>query len=141
LAPVHTTIHSPTEISKKLASLKVKEIQKLIGRKLTIKERISLLVLKHSFNQKIKEDKQGSTAFGFGIAALAMLIIGLFVPYVILGSLVAAILAIVLGSVEKKRDRSDRKAQAAVLLGWITLGVIALLLIVAAIVVAAWTWY
>src|SRR5258705_5571 len=61
--------------------------------------------------------------------------------YEILGALVAAIFAIVMGSMASKQDRSDKKAHAAKLLGWITLGLIALLLILAAIIVATFSWY
>jgi hypothetical protein len=67
-----------------------------------------------------------------------MLILGLFIPYVILGALVAAILAIVLGSVARNQDPSNKKAYAAVLLGWITLGAIGLLLILILIALSAW---
>jgi len=111
-----------------------------VGRKLTLKEKVSLLILKHTSSKKA-ESKQGSTAFVFGIAALALFFIGLFVPYVILGAILFSILAIVLGSVAKHQDSSDKKARAAVLLGWITLGATALLLIAAVIVFASGAWY
>ena len=125
-------------IYKKIASLKIRDIQKLAGRKLTLKEKISFLILKHKLKQQA-DDKQnkGQTAFVFGIVGLGLLIVGLFVPYVILGALVSAILAIVSGSVAKKQDPSDKKAHAGKLLGWITLGLIALLIILVAVVIAA----
>jgi len=69
-----------------------------------------------------------------------LLLLGLFFPYVILGALVAAILAIILGSNAKRLDSSDSKARAAVLLGWITLGAIALLLIIATIYFTSGAW-
>jgi len=123
-----------------LTSLKIKEVQKLAGRRLTFKEKVSLFILKHPSSRKA-ESKQGSTAFVFGIAGLALFFIGLFVPYVMLGAILFAILAIVLGSVAKNQDSSDKKARAAVLLGWITLGATALLLIIAAIAFASGAWY
>lgn len=135
---IHPVDHS-TEVYKKLASLKIKEIQKLIGRKLTLKEKISLLILKHT-TRKATQSKKGNTALIFGIVGIGLLIIGLFVPFVLLASIAGAIVAIILGSNAKKIDPSDGKARAAVLLGWITLGAIALLLILAAIVVASWGW-
>lgn len=165
---------TPVEILyEKIASMKVKDIQILIGRKLTIKERIGFWLLqqkiKHEqkkglgpvtflqLKQKIEnglnkegplkkkkrhaEASQGQTAFVIAIAAAALLVIGLFVPYVILGALVASIFAIVMGSVAYKQNRSDKKAHAAKLLGWITLGLIAFLFLLAVIVVATWAWY
>ena len=137
--PDNTTIYLAEEAYKKLTSLKIKEIQKLIGRKLTLKEKISLLILKHT-TRKATQSKKGNTALIFGIVGIGLLIIGLFVPFVLLASIAGAIVAIILGSNAKKIDPSDGKARAAVLLGWITLGAIALLLILAAIVVASWGW-
>jgi hypothetical protein len=135
--PGSTTIYPPGEVYKKLTSLKIKEVQKLIGRKLTFKEKISFLVLKHTY-RKPAQTKKGNTAFIFGLVGLGLLVIGLFVPFVILGSIAAAIVAIILGSNAKRLDPSDGKARGAVLMGWITIGAIALLLILAAIVVASW---
>jgi len=134
-----STIKPPGMAYEKLASLKTKEIQKIIGRKLTFKEKISLLVLKHTF-KKEAQTKKGNTALIFGIVGVGLLLIGLFVPFVILGAIAAAIVAIVLGSSAKRLDPSDGKAQAGVLLGWITLGAIALLLIIATIVIASAGW-
>ena len=135
--PVNAPVDHSKEALQKLASLKVKEIQKLIGRKLTLKERVSLWILKHT-PAKPAESKKGNTALIFGIVGMGLLLIGLFVPFVVLGAIPAAIVAIILGSNAKKLDASDGKARAAVLLGWITLGAIALLLILAAIVLASW---
>jgi hypothetical protein len=138
-SPSNTTIKPSEDVFKKLTSLKTKEVQKLIGRKLTFKEKISLLVLKHTF-KKEAQTKKGNTALVFGIVGLALLLIGLFVPFVILGAIVAAIIAVVLGSNAKKQDSSGSKARTAVLLGWITLGATALLLILATIVIASAGW-
>ncbi len=123
---------------KKISTLKIRDIQKLTGKKLSLKQRIAFLVLKHQFRRQA-DDKQnpGQTAFIIGIVGLGLLILGLFVPYVILGSIFASILAIVLGSSAQKKDPADRKAHAAKLLGWITLGVTLIALIIAVIIVAA----
>jgi cytochrome c-type biogenesis protein CcmH/NrfG len=140
---------NPTPVEnlyKKIASLKIKDIQKLTGKKFTLKEKIAILILKHKIKRQQKraarEEKksEGQTAFTFGIIALVLLIAGLFLPYVILGSLIAAIIAIVTGSMAKKKDPNDRKAHAGKLMGWITLGLIALLLALAVALLAAWGW-
>ncbi|MEP7372550.1 MAG: hypothetical protein ABI675_04125 [Chitinophagaceae bacterium] len=132
-----TTVIPDGYLFKKMATLKIKDIQKIAGRKLTLKEKIGFIILKHKIkHQSKKNQKQGDAAFILGIAGLGLFIIGLFVPVLLLGSLVAAIAAVVTGSVAK--DPSNKKAHAGKLLGWITLGLLALLLILAAIVVAAW---
>jgi hypothetical protein len=137
-SPAIKTVHD-SEVYKKLATLKIKDIQKLAGRKLTLKEKIGFVILKHKIKRQSKSSqKQGETALIFGIAGLGLFIIGLFVPVLLLGSLIAAIVAVITGSVAK--DPSNRKARAGKLLGWITLGLLALLLILAAIVAASWAW-
>ena len=126
-------------IYKKITTLKIKDIQKIAGRKLTLKEKIGFIILKHKIKRQSKSSqKQGETALIFGIAALGLFIIGLFAPILLLGSLIAAIVAVVTGSVAK--DPSNRKARAGKLLGWITLGLIALLVIVAVIALASLSW-
>lgn len=139
--PVSTTIYPPEEAYKKLTSLKIKDVQKLIGRKLTFKEKVSLLILKHTPKKKAQGSSKGSTALGFGIAALALILLGLFVPYIILLSIPAAILAIVLGNKAKKQDPSDKKAQTGVIMGWIAVGAIAIIVVAAVIVASTGAWY
>ena len=148
----------------KIASLKIKDIQKLTGRKMTFKEKITFWLVKQqikhksdkgivgSLFRKLSEKKtngksdsekgdgatsKGQTAFVFGLVAVGLLILGLFTGYALIGSLVSAILAIVLGSIAKKENPSDNKAGVAKLLGWITLGLIALLFILVAIAFAS----
>ncbi len=123
----------------RILSLKVRDIQKMTGKKMSLKEKIGFGLLKHKLKKKYRsETSKGESALIFGVAALGLLIIGFFVPYVILGSLVASILAIVVGSVAKKQNPDDRKAHAGKLLGWITLGLIALLFTLVAIILASW---
>ena len=125
-------IYSNETLPKKMPSLKVKDLERVAGRKLTIKEKISFLILKKKTrNQDAAPRSRGKTALIFGIAGAALLIIGFFAPYAILGSLVASIVAIVLGSSAAKKDPNDRKAHSAKLLGWITLGIIIVLMALA----------
>lgn len=138
ISPVKKT-YSDDVLLKKISSLKVKDLEKLAGRKFTLKEKIALLILKKKLkHQDDANSSQGKTALTVGIVGAGLLIIGLFVPYVILGSLVAAIVAIVMGSSAAKKDQNDRKAHSAKLLGWITLGLIAFLILLAAVVIASW---
>jgi hypothetical protein len=128
------------EIYKKLTSLKVSEVQKMLGRKLTFKEKVSFVILKHASARKAQSNK-GSTALGFGIAGLAILLMGLFVPFLIWLALPVGILAIVLGNKAKRQDPSDKKAHTAVTLGWVTVGVFTLVLIAAVIILSSNDWY
>jgi len=150
-SPVHSSalttpvdkIASNEIFLKKIASLHIKDLQKLAGRKFSLKEKISFLILKKSLKHKSGGTQgQGQTAFILGIAALAMLVIGLFVFPVLVGSLVASILAIVFGSVASKKDPSDKKANMGKLFGWITLVLIALLAILVVVVwVSFWSQF
>lgn len=130
----------PVEVLyQKIASMKIRDIQQKLGRKLSFKEKISFLLLKHQAKHPAKADNnKGQTALTFGIAGLVLFVVGLFVPFVLIGSLVAAILAVVTGSVAKRENPKDSKAHAGKLLGWLTLGLIALLFLLAAIVIASW---
>jgi len=129
----------PSEIFlKKILSSKIKDLQKLAGRKFSLKEKIAFLVLRKKLNHKSdKTTSKGQTALIFGIGGLVLLVIGLFVPFVLIGSLAASIIAIVVGSSAVKKDPSDSKARSGRLLGWITLGLLVFLTILAVIVVVA----
>ena len=154
-------------VLEKIASYKIKKLQQIIGRNFTLKEKFSFWILKfqlkHSKNNSLAkrlvnnlinkkaiskrrtgnlEDTgtKGQTAFVFGFIAVGLLVAGLFIPYVILGSLVSAILAIAIGTVASKKDPSDGKARAGKLMGWITLGLIALLIILAVALISSWGW-
>lgn len=153
---------------EKMASYKIRDIQRFAGRKLTLKEKVSFWVLKghikHSDNNNLARNlanklfkkkafrkgnsgnpedskSKGQTAFVFGLVSVGLLIAGLFIPYVILGSLVSAALAIALGTIAYKKDPSDGKAKAGKLLGWITLGLFALLLIIVLIALSNSSWW
>lgn len=165
IIPVNNTTDPVYMVMEKISSLKVKDAEKMAGRKFTLKERIGFVLLKKQIRnykkngntptlfqklvlkkaeKKLNKGKKnepgskGQSAMVFGIAAIVTLIIALFIPYVIFASLIASILAIVLGSVAKKENPQDTKAGVGKLLGWITLGLIALLVIAAAIVLASW---
>ena len=136
---VNVTLIPPGAVYKKLISMKPRDIQKMTGKKMSLKEKVAFGILKVKLKKQYNnKSSQGQTALIFGIAGLALFVVGLFVPYVILGALIAAIVAIVVGSSAKKKNPDDTKAHAGKLLGWITLGLIALLLVLAAIVAAAW---
>jgi hypothetical protein len=126
----------PVTQSINIKSLKVKDMENILGRKMTVKEKVKFFIAK-----KIgfaETGSSGQTAMIFGIAGAALFIIGLFVPYVLIGAIAAGITAVVLGSVAHKRNPEDRKAYAGKLLGWITIGGIVILSILALILLATW---
>jgi hypothetical protein len=126
-----------------MQQLSTNVIEQRLGRKLRFREKMALKVYKWKFKHanlgpETKGSKAGKSSFALGIAGVGLFVLGLFVPYVIIGSLVAAILAVVIGSPAYKADPSDKKAHSGKLMGWITIGLIALIFIVAAIVVSSW---
>lgn len=119
-----------------IADIKIIEIEKTIGRKLKLKEKIAFKIVKWKIKHELKIGKQddskdkGKTAMLFGIIAISSLLI----PYIgILISLVFSILALVFGYKAKKLNPTDKKAKTAIILGWIAVG---LYLLAAAIVIA-----
>jgi hypothetical protein len=145
----------------KFASMNLKQAQQALGRKFTLKEKMGFLVLKQQVKRAHKKGfektllyrsvqkrkaregtpgSKGQTALVFGIAALGLLVIGLFVPYVIIVSPIAAIIAIISGSVARKQDPKDNNAMIGKLLGWISLGLFAILIIAVAIALSNGFW-
>ena len=85
-----------------------------------------------------KADRQASSALTFGIVALGTLIIGLFVPYLILASIPTAIIAIVLGKQAVIGGTNfPEKAKLGKTFGLVSLYGFAFLALLAAIVLAS----
>lgn len=133
------TLTDPNPPRKTIQSLRIRDVQQLIGRKLTLKEKISFKILQWKMKKgkkltlnKSKSDK-GTVALVLGIAALVFL----FLPFVVLLSLPAAILAIVLGNDVKKTDPDSKNAKVAVILGWVAIGLFITALVVALVVLTS----
>lgn len=138
--PIHqnrnnvTVIQPDVSILKhKLQNLSLKEYKKLKGGKISFKEKVSFLFMKHYLKKKTEKNNKGQLAFTFGLIAIGSVVLGLFVPYLFLISIITAILAIVYGTLAPK---DDSKAKTGKLLGWLSLSLMALFLIIAAIVLA-----
>jgi hypothetical protein len=124
---------------KSIATMKLKDFQKLIGRKLTLKEKIAFFVFKHKMRHQHGDGvTQGKTSFILGLVGLIFLAMGFAVPVLFFGALVLSILAIVTGSTASRKDSDNREARMGKLLGWITLGVLSLLAILIIVLVATW---
>lgn len=134
---------------KDLLKMKVKDIEKLSGRKLTLKEKIAFLILK----LKLKKNKDffnpensssaGNTALILGILAL---IFALIPWYTLILAIPLGILAITKGSKARRAGGADaRKGNAGKILGFIALGILLfwlLLLLVIVIIFSSifWGW-
>lgn len=127
-----------TTLFTRISTLKEKDLRKQLGRKLTIKEKVAFFFLKKKAKKLAKEEsKSGESAFVAGLIAIGLLVTGLFFPPLLIGSLVAAIVAVSSGSKALKLDRGNKKARTGRLLGWITIicliGLVILTLIALAI--------
>lgn len=127
---------------EELASMKIKEVEKIVGRKLSLKEKIVFKIAQHRIKKALKGQgnappSKGQTAFIISLIGLCLLI----VPYAGIASLPLAIVGLVLGANAKKENPDDRKAQTAIILSIVTLGLIVLaILFVIAILASGGFW-
>lgn len=126
--------------------LRARNIEKISGRKLSLKERIALTVLRLKLNKhfgkhalKKTDSDKGQLAMILGIAGL----VALLIPFGALLSLPCAIAALIIGYSARRRDPSNRKAQTGIVLGWVTIGlfVLALLIVIAVLASGSFLWY
>ena len=124
-----------------LTTLSVQDIKKLVGRRLTFKERLALKLYKHHpkwFQQNVEDStnekrqtKKALWAKWLGIGSL----VGLLIPGVNILSFPAAIVALILGidTINKVKDKSN--SRQGIIFGSITLAlfIIAILLVLAII--------
>ena len=134
----------PGDPLQQFAALSLKEVQKLAGRKLTLKEKIAVKVFQWKIRKGLypvgkeeeKKDK-GKTAMIFGIVGLGALLI----PIPVIGGLAAivcTVLALVLGYQARKENPDDKKAKTAIILGWVTVGLFLLAVAIVIAVLASW---
>ena len=138
-------VTAPTLVFPDISTMKIKEVQQLLGRKMKLKEKIAFKVfqwkLKKGFVVKKEEGKKdkGKTAMILGIIGLASLLI----PYLSIIAIPCMILALVFGYQAKKENPDDSKAKTAIILGWIGIGLIVLALILVIAILASlggWGW-
>lgn len=126
-------------IPEKFASMKVREIEKIAGRKFSLKEKIAIKILQYKTKKELKKGDESSSK---GKIAMILSIIGLaliFVPYGILASVPLAILAILLGSKAVKENPQDKQAKAGRIMGFLTLGLFVVALFISLIFLAAFS--
>ncbi len=121
----------------RICNWKEKDLRKQLGRKLTVKEKVAFFFLKKKARKMTKEEgKTGENAFVAGLLAVGLFLTGLLFPPLLIGSFIAAIVAIASGSKALKLDPGNKKAKTGRLLGWITLFTFVLLLIAALVIIA-----
>jgi hypothetical protein len=142
--PGRTKVQSIENSLSNILSLKIKDLEKITGKKLSLKEKIELKLLKFTLNKRLRkiglqkeETNKGQLALIFGIIGLASLLI----PYVALIALPCAIIAIVLGYSARREDPNNKKAKTAIVLGWVTIGIFIVALIIAVAILATFAWY
>jgi hypothetical protein len=127
---------------EQLATMKPKEAEKILGKKMTLREKLALKIAQGKLKKALKSNEEGKSSKGqtamiLGIIGIACIVI----PYGILASIPLGILAIVLGSQAKRENKNDSKAQTGIILGIVTLGLVGLAIILVAIWLASWGWY
>jgi hypothetical protein len=134
---VSTLQNDPAPMDR-LVKMKIKEVEKLLGRKMSLKEKLAFKIAQLKLKKESKskaEDKssKGQTAFILSLIGLCLLI----VPYAFLASLPLAIIGLVMGSQAKKENPDDGKAKTAIILSLVTLGLIALAVLLAIAIIAS----
>ncbi|MEO7924922.1 MAG: hypothetical protein ABIR30_14660 [Chitinophagaceae bacterium] len=139
----HTiTPQAPVLSTFDLSTVKIKTLEKLLGRKLKFKEKIAVKVYQWkikkgvAFRKEETKGDKGKTAMILGIVSIATL----FIPYANIASLPCAILAIIFGNQARKVNPKDSKAMTGVILGWVTIGIIILAIALLIILLSSWTW-
>lgn len=123
-------IITPAESFPDITTLKIKQIEKLLNRKLKLKEKLAIKFYQWKIKKNIQLVKvrdykdKGKTALTFGIIGLVSLLLFPVGFFGLLPAFVFGLAAIMLGKKAKKEKPDDKKAKTAVILGWITLGII-----------------
>ena len=134
--PVATTIGTETPVVYPMATQEVHQ------KKMNFLQRLMVKLAVKKFKKAAdtdKADRQASSALTFGIVALGTLIIGLFVPYLILAAIPTGIVAMVLGKQALIGGTNyPEKAKLGKTFGLVSLIGLAFILLLAAILVASW---
>ncbi len=134
-----------TGLSINPSDLSARDLEKMTGIKLSLKEKVLWGIYKKKLSVKNKsgitnmpelQGDPGAAAKTFGILSL----ICLFIPYLSLLAIPFAIIAIVKGSRAKRKDPLNRKARTGITLGIVTLSLLVAALVVAIIILSGLTF-
>lgn len=135
-----------TEVAaSRFANMKIKEIQKMAGRKLKLKEKLGIKLLQWKIKRELIKNKRES-ASEKGKTALILSIVGigcLLIPYLGFAAIPLLILGLIFGYQARKANPGDKRAKAAITIGWvgIILFLLALVLVIAILAsLGSWGW-
>lgn len=137
---------NPVNPLQYFSTLSMKEVQKLAGRKLKLKEKIAVKIFQWKIKKELsrKQDadyeNKGKTAMIFGIVAVTSLLLTVLVSFGFLAAIAFSIAAIITGNRALKTNPNDSNAKTGVILGWITAGLIILLTVFIIAFLATWAW-
>jgi hypothetical protein len=124
--PIQTP-HAKISTLEQFSRLPIKEIQKIAGRKLKLKERIAIKIVQWKIKKQARtakkqraDSKPGRLALVFSI--LALLTVGIPAAGLFLAP-VFAILGLIFGYKAKRENPNDKQARTAVTLSWIALAI------------------
>lgn len=113
----------PTMVIKKIIDLTPKELEKLTGKHLSFKEKITFKFLKWKLKRHLKQrpeklsdgkfDKLGRMSMIFGIGAFVLV----FLPFATFLAIPAALLAIILGAVSINKVKNKTNSIIGIVLG------------------------
>ncbi len=124
-----------------LSALKIKDAEKLLGRKMKLKEKIAFRLLQWKLKKELKS-KKGESGVDHGKTSMILGIIGiglLLIPYLAIAAIPCAILAIIFGNKARKSNKNDGKALAGIILGWVTIGIFILALALLVVILSTWS--
>ncbi len=137
------TITLSVEMVSYISKLKIKEIEKLIARKLRLKEKIGIKIYQWKIKKELSyknphvEKDKGKTALMMGIFGAGALLLSPLLFFSWMAAIPLAIIAIIMGNKVLKEDKNDKNAKTAVILGWVTLGLMVIGTIVIIAILAA----
>ncbi|MEQ1676541.1 MAG: DUF4190 domain-containing protein [Chitinophagaceae bacterium] len=142
-SPVRMSIENaaPSPVLATFATMKMRDIEKMAGRKFSLKEKIAIKFYQWKLRKQSLLPK-GKEKTNLGQAALILGIVGLVtlvIPYASILSIPCIILALVFGYQAKKANPQDRKAKTAIILGWIGVGLIVLAVVLLIAILASWS--
>lgn len=132
------SVQKPIPPIDKIASMKSNEVEKILGRKLTLKEKIAFKIAQLKFKKELKPNKEGASSKGeraFTISLISLCI--LILPFGVLMAIPLAIIGMTMGIKARNENKNDGKAKTAIILSTITLGLIVLTVLLVAIILAS----
>ena len=144
VAPTPANGDGKANLWSRVISLRSKEVEKILGRRLSLKEKIQWKILRWYSARHDRpalgprdEASRSETALVLGIVA----IVTLFIPYAVIVSIPCAIAALIIGYAVRREHPENKKARTAIVLGWVSIALAVLALVIAVAVLASLALY